>query len=856
MKITTSNKFKTIFILLLALAVTLAAGLWSVFRTPERGKQLTASALVTEINGLEGDWETQTEYYIYSDGSGVHTATAAPSLSQKINGAVVVVDDDKATEEKEKLRVRSGVQVTVNAVEPSVKHELEGTAVYTQIVFNVPVVVEAEAKLTLNADVVFKGGVEVYGTLELGGMAFNQSAMTVSNHKNDYAEVASEGVLVRGSLNNDGARGGSIVIEEGAALTVKAATKTSYVDGNGSDQTFSNNDGGALFLKAIPQDESGLTVSQDESGLTVNGKGTLQNDGSIVYENSSTVPKFLDSVSGSGAAVAANFTSAFTTQKGTGQTGGLGSWWKDGDTDGIFYSLSDGVYVFYDAQGDGTELSLSIEQTGQEYYDYWDWEDMQQRTGWTNRPVVLENVQLLSFGRTTLRSVRVQGNHKDISTAWSIKNSSLGGGVSGDKTYTQGANELIFDGGAKWKLGNANAFDLYFLIGEDSSDKSVSQEYFNDGGVYTTDNALVTVEGVSSVYNGVKVTHNETSAGDGKGGGMHVNSGATLNLYGGEISYNAVTQCDNNGAGGGIYAASNSKINIYNGVITRNALANYGNKESADGAGIAMDGNNNADSSSLTIYGGEISFNNTATGSENDAAADGGGIIGRIGTTVRLYSGAISNNRAGGYGGALLLYYNSKLIMTGGALSGNHAAYGGAINMTVNSSVEVSGGEIANNTAYKNSNTNQGGYGGGICVGAAVDYLTSLSATFSGGTVTGNRALYGGGLAVYTDGSDENRNTLTMTGGTITGNSAYTDNTFTKVEHAHGDGVYVYSTAQVSNPLLYLSDDASIDTSNNVSFHISTSSTSAPIEVNRKLTGDALAAFVRLADEGDWDGKN
>ena len=863
MKITTSNKFKTIFILLLALAVTLAAGLWSVFRTPERGKQLTASALVREINGLEGDWETQTEYYIYSDGSGVHTATAAPSYSQEINGAVVVVDateqateqateaaTEAATEQAKELRVRSGVQVTVNAVEPSVKHELEGTAVYTQIVFNVPVVVEAEAKLTLNADVVFKGGVTVYGTLELGGMAFNQSAMIVSNHKNAYAEVASEGVLVRGSLNNDGARGGTIKIEEGAALTVEAATETSYtetsyIDGNGRDKTFSNNDGGALFLKATLQGESGLTVN-----------GTLQNDGSIVYENSLTVPQF----PGSGAAVAANFignTDIFKTQEGTGQTGGLiRPSWADGDTDGTFYSLSDGVYVFYDAQGDGTELSLSIEQTGQEYYDYFDWEDMRQHTGWTNRPVELENVQLLSFGRTTLRSVRVTGNHKDISTAWSIKNSSLGGGVSEGKTYTQGANELIFDGGAKWKIGNANAFDLYFLIGEDSSDKSVSQEYFNDGGAYTTDNALVTVEGVSSVYNGVKVTHNETSAGDGKGGGMHVNSGATLNLYGGEISYNAVTQCDNNGAGGGIYAASNSAINIYNGVITRNALANYGNKKSADGAGIAMDGNNNADSSSLTIYGGEISFNNTATGSGNDAAADGGGIIGRIGTTVRLYSGTISNNRAGGYGGALLLYYNSKLIMTGGALSGNHAAYGGAINMTVNSSVEVSGGEIANNTAYKNFNTNQGGYGGGICVGAAVDYLTTLSATFSGGTVTGNRALYGGGLAVYTDGSDENRNTLTMTGGTITGNGAYTDNTFTTVAHNHGDGVYVYSTAQVSNPILYLSGGASIDTSNNVSFHISTNSTSAPIRVNGDLAGSQLTAFVALANEDSWVGKD
>ena len=832
MKITTSNKFKTIFILLLALAVTLAAGLWSVFRTPERGKQLTASALVTEINGLEGDWETQTEYYIYSDDSGVHTATAAPSLSQDINGAVVVVGGDGATEAAKELRVRSGVQVTVNAVEPSVKHELEGTAVYTQIVFNVPVFVEAEAKLTLNADVVFKGGVTVDGTLELGGMAFNQkSEMTVSNHKNNFAEVASEGVLVRGSLNNDGARGGTIVIEDGAALTVKAATKTSYIDGSGSDQTFSNNDGGALFLKA---------ASQGESGLTVNG--TLQNDGSIVYENSLTVPKF----SGSGAAVAANFTSDLPAS---------------------------GTNVLYPAEGksiDAYATTLTIANSS------------------ANSSSRTLSGSLLSFGRTIVKSAA-------NNVHYTANNASLGGGVSGDKTYTQGANELIFDGGAEWTTtGSQDAARqaVYDLQGSGDthgqSKEAVDLRFFNgqtDGVNYTnngnySNSALIAVSGSGktlSLYQGVRLMHHETRAGAGTGGGISAKDSATLTLYGGEISYNAVTRSGNRGTGAGIYLDDGASAKIYNCKVSYNAAATYlkatigrfwpydkewGDelKGSADGAGIAVDSsvNDSNSGSKLTMYGGEVSYNHGATGSTEDPGADGGGMIARY-STVELYGGSIQGNYAGGSGGGMLLW-DATLTMTGGSISNNRAAFGGGIGMTSDNSpkskVTVSGGEIFGNTAFQNSYIDgAGGYGGGICVGSE-QYPIYCSAEFSGGTVTGNRALYGGGLAVYTNGSSADCNTLTMSGGTITGNGAYTDNTFTTVAHNHGDGVYVSSTAQISNPLLYLSGDASIDTSNNVSFHISTDSTSAPIEVNEELTGDALAAFVRLANEGNWVNKN
>lgn len=737
MRITAKNKFRTLVILLLILAVTVSTALWSVLRTRDGAREAyadtSAAAIVGAINNAE-PWGS-VSFVTVGNGAGD-------------NGVVVTVGSSEVADEDEivlkEIVLKTGAQAVVNETLPSAQNELEGSAEYSLVVFDVPVTVQSEAKLTLNADVVFRAGVTVYGTLEINGMAFNQKGdgdyenngvMTVSNTLNNYSEIKSEGVIVNGSLNNDGERNGKITVSDGSALTVNA--------------------GGALFLKAATDNALGVS-------------GTITNKGSVIYQRATTVNFSLGE--NSKAAIPATFISSLSLS---------------GD--------DNGRYVFYPEKpdtGEGTALPAD------------DGTAFTLLNGNSSRATDWSGVTLLSFGRTTLKN-----NANNV--YYTFTNVNLGGGASGD--FTQGANELIFDGGAKWTTKGSSNYQLRFLIGDDASENSVSKYYHNTG-KHTSGYPLVTVSGTANyMYDGVKIMRNESRSGESVGGGMKINSDAVVYMYGGEISYNAVTQCLNNSAGGGIYIAERGKIEIGGGKITRNALADYGgevnSQRSADGAGIATNGG------TIVMSGGEISFNNGTTGHSAEEGSDGGGIIGRVGATIEMSGGSISNNRTGGFGGAMLLYDGSKLTMTGGSVSGNYAAYGGGVNMTQNSSVDVSGGDFSYNVAYVNEATNRGGYGGAICVGAA-GYLTGLTATFSGtASVAYNHAVYGGGLAVYTTKSADS-NMLIMKGGTITGNTA--DN---------GNGVYIFSTSDginpsgIEKPMLSVSGTASIDTSNDISFN-------------------------------------
>ena len=761
MRITAKNKFRTLVILLLILAVTVSTALWSVLRTRDGTREAYADTqaadIAATINGAKP----------WGDVSSVTVGNGAGD-----NGVVVTIGESDAVDENgivlKEIVLKTGARAVVNETLPSAQHELEGKEVYSLVVFDVPVTVQSEAKLTLNADVVFRAGVTVYGTLEINGMAFNQKrdgdyenngVMTVSNTLNNYSEIKSEGVIVNGSLNNDGERNGTITVSDGSALTVNA--------------------GGALFLKADNSNALGV-------------EGTINNGGSVIYQRAATVNFLLGE--NSKTAIPATFISSLSLS---------------GD--------DDGRYVFYPEKpdtgegtalpaGDGTALTLLNGGT----------------RNWSG-------VTLLSFGRTTLKN-------SENNVSYTFTNVNLGGGASGD--FTQGANELIFDGGAKWttKGSSSDGYDLHFLVGSDSSTRA---EYYNDGrdGRYSA-SALVRVGGTLNMHGGVKITRHETRAGNGVGGGVNVPSGATLNMFGGEISYNAVTQCNNNGAGAGVYGYF-AEINISGGKITRNANATYSDG-SADGAGLALD------ASSLTMSGGEISWNCGAVGG-TDAGADGGGIIARseddnpadaenastlTASSVTLSGGSISNNWTGGFGGGILLW-QSHLTMTGGEIAKNGASFGGGIGMTSGKRhtgddstskagyARISGGTISGNYAFYNKwNTQkpQGGYGGGICVGSNINegdnYKLYSFVEFSGeALVTDNRAIYGGGLAVYTTKSADS-NTITMSGGTITGNTA-----------ENGNGVYVFSTSDginpngIEKPMLTVSGAASIDTSNDISFN-------------------------------------
>ena len=789
MKTTLKSRLRSIIILGFIVVASLLISMWQLFGLHgiSAGAAYTqATGIATAMSEAASDWKTKTDIEVGDE--------------TNQNGSVVTINSSIVSS----IVVPTGAQVTIDSVEPSVQRELENDATYSQLIFNVPVTVSAESVLTINTDVVFRGGVNVYGTLIIGGMAFNQSSMLIANKPNSYAEIDSQGVIVKGSLNNDAARNGSININAGATLTIAESTETSYTDADG-DKKFFNHDGGALFLKA-----NGTSL-----GLVVSGN--IANGGSIIYESGAAWSG--KNVIGDGAIVSAAFISDFDVEDA-----------NNNRRQGLFYSLSNTVAVFYDEAGYGTLLDISIEQTGKVNEGFF-------VERWTAEPISLNEVTLLSFGRTIITS---QNDQSYYSLEGEVN---FGGGTSGGKTFTQGANELIFDGGAQWKPGNASGYSLSFISGEDASAHTA---YRNDG-VYSS-SALINVSSTLNTYSGVKILHHETRAGSGIGGGIKVNSEATLTMYGGEVAYNAVTMCNNDGAGGGIYQAPGSTVKLYNGLVTRNSLANY-NNDSADGAGIAVDGGNGV-SSELFMFGGEVSYNCGANGSEADKGADGGGMIARY-SSITMYGGFISGNYSGGSGGGMLLW-ESTLTMSGGEISGNRAGFGGGIGMTSDnnpaSRINVSGGTISGNQAFSNSYIGTSGYGGGICVGSEQFPINSY-ANFSGdAVVSGNNAVYGGGLAVYTEGNVGNRNTLTMSGGTITNNTAQ--------EQRNGSGVYVNSATAISGALLQLSGNATIDSSNNASFSIPTYSSAAPISVSGELTGSGLAALVYLDNPESWTNKN
>ena len=649
--------------------------------------------------------------------------------------------------------------------------------------------------------------------------------------------------LNNGTVNAHNAKGSNEALESKGVIVNGSFNHDASQGGLlnvGSEESasdFTVSTGGALFIKGS---------EENASGLTVNG-GTLTNNGSVIYENDITEKP----VSG-GVVVPAKFVSVSEYGSNTN---------------------SSDVVVFYDASGVAQQ-------------------------GLTNN-LTLQSTTWLSFGKTTFKVSGSGQNNTNITVSGTAN---LGGGTWEGRAFAQGANELIFDGGAVWtEVPEPSSSNLSFLDGEDASQRT---QYTNKG--VFSNSALVNVSAGATLnmYSGVKITNHETRAGNGIGGGVSVKSSvetqgygifnpieienitrAKLNMYGGEISCNAVTECANNGAGAGVYGYF-AEINIAGGKITRNANATYG-IGSADGAGLALD------ASSLNMSGGEISLNCGAVGGE-DAGADGGGIIARsedhspdntetgstlTASSVTLSGGSISNNWTGGFGGGILLW-QSHLTMTGGEISGNGASFGGGVGMTSGQAhtgndstskagyAKISGGTISGNYAFHNElneKNKQGGYGGGICVGSNIDngdnYKFNSFVEFSGeALVTDNYAQYGGGLAVYTRTRNSNANYIQMSGGTITNNAAYLSvkpkGDFSTRNSKQGDGIYFtsdHSSYTTGSALLRLSGEAQVDSSNNVSFNFpgigdpsSSNFTVAPISVSGGLSCSGVAALVTI----------
>lgn len=217
------------------------------------------------------------------------------------NGAVLTVNEEDLASGETEVRFKAGSRVEVSPVKPDSKTEITGNGVYSGVIFNVPVVVEAEAEVSFGVDVEFNSGVTVEGTMILDGMTLNRGDFTVANEHNDYAEIQRRGVIVGGSFNNDALLGGSLTVKNGASFAVEGAG-TYYSDG----KSISDCSGGALLLKA-----------DGNGSLALDNAGTLSNSGSAIYDSAAAAPDIVGTV------VGANFVSSYAS------------------------ALSGGVYVFY-----------------------------------------------------------------------------------------------------------------------------------------------------------------------------------------------------------------------------------------------------------------------------------------------------------------------------------------------------------------------------------------------------------------------------------------------------------------------------------------------------------------------------
>ena len=247
--------------------------------------------------------------------------------------------------------------------------------------------------------------------------------------------------------------------------------------------------------------------------------------------------------------------------------------------------------------------------------------------------------------------------------------------------------------------------------------------------------------------------------------------------------------------GGGMYVESSSKyatkVIIDDGTVVRGNKALYG-------GGVYVYSNSYYDGTELKKGVAEVTMNGGIIGGNSDEDANyadintntgiGGGGVLVCGDSAKfsMKSGSIKNNLAAGGGAGVCVYDGALFEMEAGTIEANKTTedswngYGGGVLIKYDSKFIMTGGSISNNQAFRE--------GGGVHVSGGTLEMSGES------VISGNHASTGGG--VYLNSSS----TLTMTGGNIIGNVA-----------DEGSGVYLESADRIN-----MSDTAVIDANNDV----------------------------------------
>ena len=453
---------------------------------------------------------------------------------------------------------------------------------------------------------------------------------------------------------------------------------------------------------------------------------------------------------------------------------------------------------------------------------------------------------------------------------------SLGGSIDSDGTiYTNGTNNIVFDGGTTWKEDSDGSY--YFVTdayepGVGNAENFGRTRYSGTGDTSSAiisgkENSTINLFKGSILQNRINNTTSDSGDDDIGGGvalyGSSTTNKPTLNMYGATIQYNALPNVHNSAGGAGI-GAQNAVINMYDGYVIYNTV--YGpNYHSTDGAGVSL-----ITSSFLNMFSGLIGYNHGGIGggtNGSDSDADGGGVMVRNSSELNIKGGDIAYNFTYGFGGGICVW-NSKVTIEGGSVYGNRASYGGGIatssndsaSLTLNAGANGSRTKIYSNTAFKNTNTTKDtGYGGGIAIGNGThtSYTDGQTLYLHDAEITNNTADFGGGISNYSRGgsylSREN-NKIYLYGGYIAENKAS--------QNEQGNGIYCINfNNSGTNQMIYLSGNVQVDTSNNIIL-ANIASNQVPIEVTGSLSATGIVGLIGIVDSSenyvydDFTGKN
>ncbi len=196
---------------------------------------------------------------------------------------------------------------------------------------------------------------------------------------------------------------------------------------------------------------------------------------------------------------------------------------------------------------------------------------------------------------------------------------------------------------------------------------------------------------------------------------------------------------DNKGdsAGGGIYVDSNATLNLNGGQIA-------GNK-AYSGGGVYVEG-------AMTMTGGAIAENEAT-----NEKSDGGGGVKIAGGTLAMSAGSISGNKAARYGGGVSVWRafskQGSFTMTGGKVGENGFSDGSDTDNQVgggvyarSSNVTLSGGEISGNTANEGAGVYLKGESGDkrdstLTMNDKASITKNTSSACGGGIYVGNYSI-------------------------------------------------------------------------------------------------------------------